>query len=42
MRMRMEQLLEDKLGLTEETVQQMEGMTSARIAKLLRERGQTE
>ena len=35
-------LLEERFGLSEETVEELDGMTSARIAKLLRERGQAE
>ena len=42
MRTRMGELLEERIGLSEETVEELDGMTSARIAKLLRERGQAE
>ena len=42
MRTRMGELLKERIGLSEETVEELDGMTSARIAKLLRERGQAE
>ena len=42
MRTRMGELLEERIGLSEATVEELDGMTSARIAKLLRERGQAE
>ena len=42
MRTRMGELLKERIGLSEATVEELDGMTSARIAKLLRERGQAE
>ncbi len=42
MRTRMGELLKERIGLSEETVEELDAMTSARIAKLLRERGQAE